>query len=96
MRTTQLQRLMVVAVLFIGLTAWAQQPPIQFFRYPDQRGVNVFETPRSTDIVFEGLKVRVGGAFAQQLQLLSHETDCQEETLRSIPWHQDLIWQRRT
>ena len=73
MRTTQLQRLMVVAVLFIGLTAWAQQPPIQFFRYPDQRGVNVFETPRSTDIVFEGLKVRVGGAFAQQLQLLSHE-----------------------
>lgn len=73
MKTTQFQKLLVIAVLFVGFTAWAQQPPIQYFRYPDQRGVNVFETPRTTDIVFEGLKVRVGGAFAQQLQMLSHE-----------------------
>jgi len=73
MRTTRILNLLVVMLVFTGLTALAQQPPIQYFRYPDQRGVNVFETPRTWDTEFEGLKVRVGGAFAQQLQMLSHE-----------------------
>ncbi|QTN38154.1 hypothetical protein HZ996_03040 [Cryomorphaceae bacterium] len=73
MKSAQITKLLAVVFLLTGLTAWAQQPPIQYFRYPDQRGVNVFETPRTWDEGFEGLKVRIGGAFTQQMQLLSHE-----------------------
>ena len=43
------------------------------FRYPDQRGLNVFEPAKDTLEVFDGLDVRIGGAFAIQFQALDHE-----------------------
>lgn len=63
--------LMTLALL-IGLPLFAQQAPIQFFRQPDMRGLNIFETPKTDDILFEGLRVRIGGAFTQQYQGLTH------------------------
>jgi len=45
---------------------------IQNFRYYDQRGVNVFETPKN-NVNFEGLRVRFGAGFTQQFQSLKHE-----------------------
>lgn len=45
---------------------------IQNFRYYDQRGVNVFESPKN-DVKFEGLRVRFGAGFTQQFQSLKHE-----------------------
>ncbi len=45
---------------------------LQYFREPGYGGLNVFETPKETDVLFDGLKVRVGGDFALQFQALDH------------------------
>lgn len=45
---------------------------IQYFRSPGLDGLNVFETPKTTDVPFNGLKVRIGGDFAIQFQAISH------------------------
>jgi hypothetical protein len=45
---------------------------IQNFRYYDQRGINVFETPKD-NVTFQGLRVRFGAGFTQQYQNLKHE-----------------------
>jgi hypothetical protein len=45
---------------------------IQYFRYYDQRGINVFETPKD-NVTFQGFKVRFGAGFTQQFQSLKHE-----------------------
>ncbi|MDZ7692188.1 MAG: hypothetical protein U5K69_13825 [Balneolaceae bacterium] len=46
---------------------------MQYFTYPDQRGVNEFEAPFYTDEEFDGLNVRIGGSNTLQFQGLSHE-----------------------
>jgi hypothetical protein len=46
---------------------------IQYIRYADQRGVNVFESPKEAGADFTGLKISWGGAFAQQYQNLTHQ-----------------------
>lgn len=52
--------------------AFAQQPPIGFFRPYDKDGISVFETTKADTIPFEGLKLRWGANFTQQFQSLSH------------------------
>ena len=66
----------VVTALFLGMgsMAFAQQDrSMQFSRADGREGVNVFETPKSDTVPYEGIKVRVGGDFAIQLQSLEHE-----------------------
>lgn len=60
-----------LALFFVG-TLLAQQPTLSNLRPYDQEGVNSFEYLKQNDPVFEGIKVRVGGAFAQQFQALDH------------------------
>ncbi len=50
-------------------------PPqeIQYIRSADQRGVNVFESPKEEGAAFTGMKINWGGAFAQQFQNLTHQ-----------------------
>lgn len=68
-----LSTVMLALLLFAG-SAYAQQNrDLQYFRPPDQRGVNVFEAPKTTDITFDGLYVRIGGANTLQFQGLTHE-----------------------
>ena len=52
-----------------------EAPPIeiQHMRAPDQRGLNVFESPKEENIPFSGFKLSWGGAFTQQFQNLTHE-----------------------
>jgi hypothetical protein len=64
-----------VVLLSIALSSVAQQPDISYFRYPDQRGLHVFETLAQEDFVYEGLKIRIGGNFTQQFQALSHSNE---------------------
>lgn len=72
------------AVLLLSSTAaLAQQPTIDYFRQYDQRGLNVFETPKEEAEEFEGLRVRVGGAFTQQYQAISHSNDA--DVVRADP-----------
>lgn len=71
-----------VAVLLLSVfafTALAQKStPLQYWRAYDQRGVNIFEPPKEETKEFEGLKVRIGGNFAQQFQSLEHSNDAEE------------------
>jgi hypothetical protein len=48
---------------------------LQYYRSPDQMGLNVFETPKVTDVPFDGINVRIGGANTLQFQGLSHSND---------------------
>jgi hypothetical protein len=39
----------------------------------DQSGINVFESPKDTNTVFDGLKVKFGAGFTQSFQGLEHQ-----------------------
>lgn len=56
---------------------------IQQFRYRDFRGINQFEA-LGNDIPFDGFKVRLGGAFAVQMQALDHSTGSATDTLITL------------
>ena len=49
------------------------------FRYYDQRGINVFETPKN-NVTFNGLRVRFGAGFTQQFQNLSHSSEAEKNS----------------
>jgi hypothetical protein len=57
-----------------------KQPPedgrpitMQHFRPLDQRGINMFETPKAPGVEYTGFKIDFGAAFAAQVQWLEHE-----------------------
>lgn len=63
---------MAALMMLISVTAFAQaQPELQYFRPNDLNGLNVFETSKDNNVVFDGFKVRVGGDFAIQYQGLN-------------------------
>jgi hypothetical protein len=45
---------------------------MQYFRFNDQRGINVFETPKVEGVPFTGFKLDFGAAFTQQFQGIGH------------------------
>ena len=53
----------------------AQYSDLQYFRPNDQAGLNIFETSKDDTVAFSGVKVRVGGDFAMQLQGISQSND---------------------
>lgn len=48
---------------------------IQYYTPPTKAALNVFESPFTTNVEFDGVKVRIGGANTLQFQGLSHEND---------------------
>jgi hypothetical protein len=65
-------------LVFLLCSVWATvafaQPEIQYFRPWDQQGINVFEPAKNADQpAYDGFKIRIGGAFTQTFQSLSHE-----------------------
>lgn len=64
--------LMILTILTGNVLA-QQQPELQYYRYNDKRGLNIFETSKTDSVKFDGVKVRVGGDFAIQYQGLSQE-----------------------
>ena len=59
-------------LLLLANNAWAQaQSDLQYFRYNDKRGINVYETSKEDTVGYDGVKVRIGGDFAMQFQSLS-------------------------
>ena len=67
----------IVLVALMATQVHAQQinldRNLDNFRYPDKRGVNVFESPKDTTNTFHGVDVRVGGSFALQYQYIENE-----------------------
>ncbi|WP_405605769.1 hypothetical protein [Polaribacter sp. Asnod1-A03] len=71
---TIFKRTLMIVLTLAGLGVSAQENrDLDNFRYTDKRGVNVFESPKTTTTTFDGLKVRLGGSFALQFQGISHE-----------------------
>jgi len=64
-----------IAIIGLSFSAIAQglQRDMQFWRPYDQRGLNIFETGKADTVAYEGMRVRIGGHFAQQWQNLSHQ-----------------------
>ena len=73
MRTKLLKTTLQLSIFLLTLPSMAQvlRPEIQFFRYNDKRGLNVFENPKEDTVAFDGFKVRLGGDFAMQFQGLN-------------------------
>ncbi|PWN05073.1 hypothetical protein [Rhodohalobacter mucosus] len=76
MKTTLLSLSVLLMALFMFETTNAQQTrDLQYYRSPDKTGINVFETSKETDVEFDGLKVRIGGANTLQFQALQNDDD---------------------
>jgi hypothetical protein len=58
--------------LNLGAMAQLTLSDMQYWRPYDKRGLNVFETSKADTTAYEGIKVRLGGGFAQQFQGLQH------------------------
>lgn len=66
----------------LSTAAYAQQDrDLQYFRAPDKTGLNVFETPKTTDVEFNGVEVRIGGSNTLQFQALTNDGDAAPELL---------------
>lgn len=63
----------VLMMIMFAVPAQAQLNTIQYQRLAGKPGLNVFETPKTTDVQYTGMKVAFGGAFTQQFQSLTNE-----------------------
>lgn len=79
MQTFQQRFLVLLFCFWVSSLYLMAQNDIQYYRPYDQRGVNMFETPKATLTEESGFKVRIGGHFAQQFQALSHESGLEKE-----------------
>ena len=76
MKNTAFKSTLPIFLLLMAFTAYGQlQTDASYWRPYDQRGINMFEDPTVDTIGFDGVRVRIGGAFAQQFQTLSHSNE---------------------
>jgi hypothetical protein len=69
-----IQYFSLALMVLLAMPTMAQsQRDFDNFRNPDQRGISQFEAPKDSVTNFDGLYVRVGGAFALQFQDIDHE-----------------------
>jgi hypothetical protein len=71
-----------LGALLVAAPLYAQAPPppqdegrtitMQHFRPNDQRGLNMFETPKDPGRAYEGIKIDFGANFTSQVQWLDH------------------------
>ena len=73
--TKRFQLLTAIAMTATGLSAMAQSQDMQYFRYNDRNGINVFETTKSDTTPFHKMKVKIGGNFTQDFQSISDQTN---------------------
>ncbi|HEX2718297.1 MAG TPA: hypothetical protein VHM67_11505 [Gemmatimonadaceae bacterium] len=59
-----------------------QSIEIQRLRPVDQRGVNVFEAPKTDNVAYQGFKLAWGAAFTQQFQGLDHKNSSTKPLVR--------------
>ena len=60
----------IVTIMSVFMFEVVSAQTLQYWRPPSQNGVNEFETPKNDTVKFEGVKVRIGGNFALQYQML--------------------------
>ncbi|MDX1637605.1 MAG: hypothetical protein R3281_06535 [Balneolaceae bacterium] len=73
-RSIQKLSLFLLSLFVMAGSVFAQQSrDLQYYTHPDQRGLNEFEAPFTTDLEFDGVNVRLGGANTLQFQGISHD-----------------------
>jgi hypothetical protein len=70
-----MKKILLVSISLFSIGLMAQQKNLQYFRPNNQNGLNVFETSKVDTVIFEGVKVRVGGDFAMQFQGINQSND---------------------
>ncbi len=68
-----LKNSIVLGVILTSFSFYAQNRDLDNYRQPDQRGVNVFESPKDTVSTFDNVKVRIGGSSTLQFQAIDNE-----------------------
>ena len=64
-----------------------REQTIQYMRPTNQCGINMFETPETTDVPFTGFRVNWGAGFTQEFQSLKHRNDTEPPIeLARIGW----------
>lgn len=84
---TKLQSLVKTALIiaFLGGAASVNaQTRVDNLRPYDQSGINVFDSPKDTNAVFDGLNVKFGAGFTQSFQGLKHENTAAPKTANSL------------
>jgi hypothetical protein len=61
---------------------------IQHLRPVDQRGLNLFETPKKDTVTYTGFKLMWGGAFTQQFQGINHENTADPKVVNNVNQNQ--------
>ncbi|HEY7395466.1 MAG TPA: hypothetical protein VH559_11515 [Gemmatimonadaceae bacterium] len=61
---------------------------INHIRPADQRGVNVFESPKEDEVPYKGFALAFGGAFTQEFQGLSHKNTAAEVLVNNVNTNQ--------
>jgi hypothetical protein len=61
---------------------------MQHFRAVDQRGINVFETPKEPGIEYTGFKLDFNAAFTSQVQSLSHRNTAEPAIVNGVDTNQ--------
>lgn len=72
-KSLSLVLLMIFGV--VGIASAQFDRDMQYYTNPDQTGLNQFEAPFETDVEFDGVNVRIGGANTLQFQGLSQDND---------------------
>lgn len=57
---------------------------IQHIRPMDQRGLNIFETPKDDDVAYTGFKLQWGAAFSQEFQGLDHKNTADPKLVSGV------------
>ena len=70
---TKLKIFLGIGFMTIATCLISQRAEIDNFRPYDKTGIDIFETPKDSVTDFDQIGLRIGGAFAQQFQALSHE-----------------------
>jgi hypothetical protein len=67
-----------------SVLSFAPQTKIQYFRPFDQRGLNIFEAPKTPGAAYEGFALQFGASFAQQFQSLRHENQADPRIVNNV------------
>lgn len=70
---TMMKTVMLSAVMLLSVNGIAQNRDLDNFKNVGQKGINVFEAPKSEESTFENIKVRLGGSSTLQFQSINHE-----------------------
>lgn len=66
-----MKQLITIILLISGFSAIAQQGQMQYYRYNDKTGINVFETSKNDTTSFTKMHVKVGANFEMTYQSLA-------------------------